>query len=512
MKKIKTKTMLLLSLFHLCTMLAFAGGNAGDAKLAIEAFEIKADEEAEMLISMSNSDDDITLVQFDLSLPEGLTIKKTDGEYDIDIAGRTTWKNHSLEANEVGSAVRFLLVSTKNSLISGTSGAIISVKLQASSTFAGGNVTLKDILLVNPDGVTESKPSDFTYTIAESAADIIASGVDGNITWSLSKDGVLTLSGHGDMNNYYNDDLSLHDNPNLHIYNKVPWIAYKESIRSIIIKDGVTSIGSCAFSSTTSLTSIRIPNTVTSIGEFAFFHCKSLASIDISNSVDNIGKYAFAYCCSLTSIVIPNSITSINEGVFHGCSELMSVAIPNTVTNIGEDAFGFCSGLTSIIIPNSVKTIGRVAFADCSLISVSIPNSVKVIGRGAFMGNVNLSSVTIPNSVECIGKRAFFCCFSIDSVVSYIENPYKLAHDDQVFDSDTKATLYVPKDTKPLYQSTEGWDVFPYIVEMSGESNINGVHNDERNNGVYYDLQGHQVGKPTVSGIYIVNGKKVYVK
>lgn len=96
--------------------------------------------------------------------------------------------------------------------------------------------------------------------------------------------------------------------------------------------------------------------------------------------------------------------------------------------------------------------------------------------------------------------------------MSYIKNPYKLSHDSQVFDSDTKATLYVPKDTKPLYQSTEGWDVFSNIVEMSGESNINGVHNDERNNDVYYDLQGHQVGKPTVSGIYIINGKKVYVK
>lgn len=327
MKKIKTKTMLLLSLFHLCTMLAFAGGNAGDAKLAIEAFEIKADEEAEMLISMSNSDDDITLVQFDLSLPEGLTIKKTNGEYDIDIAGRTTWKNHSLEANEVGSAVRFLLVSTKNSLISGTSGAIISVKIQANSTFAGGNVTLKDILLVNPDGVTESKPSDFTYTIAEPAADIIVSGVDGNITWSLSKDGVLTLSGNGKMKDY--DDE--------HQY--APWGDY--GFKSVVIKPGITSIGSYAFWIASYLTSISIPNTVTSIGKSAFYGCSGLTSVNIPNSVTSIGNYAFYHCYNLASITIPESVTSIEESAFEHCESLASIDISNSVDNIGKYAFAY---------------------------------------------------------------------------------------------------------------------------------------------------------------------------
>ena len=139
---------------------------ASMSKLQIEPFDIKAGETKEMLIELSNPNDEVTLVQFDLQLPDGLSIAKEDGEYSIDIAGRTTWKKHSLDANATGGIVRFLLSSSKNSLIEGKSGNIISVKLMASSAFKGGDVKLRNILLVTPDE-KKIQPDDCTLTIKQ---------------------------------------------------------------------------------------------------------------------------------------------------------------------------------------------------------------------------------------------------------------------------------------------------------------------------------------------------------
>ena len=138
---------------------------SGTAKLSIESFTIAKGGEAEMLIDVVNPDNEVTLVQFDLKLPAGLSVKRTDGEYDIDIAGRTTWKKHSLDANALtDGSIRFLLASSSNAVLSGTSGAAVKVTLTASSSFGGGTVTLSNILIVSPDEA-ESTPAAYSYTV-----------------------------------------------------------------------------------------------------------------------------------------------------------------------------------------------------------------------------------------------------------------------------------------------------------------------------------------------------------
>ncbi len=132
-----------------------------------------------------------------------------------------------------------------------------------------------------------------------------------------------------------------------------------------IIPNSVTTIGSSAFDSCTSLTSITIPNSVTSIGDEAFLNCTSLTSITIPNSVTSIGDYAFYNCYSLTSITIPSSVTSIGDCAFYNCYSLTSITIPNSVTSIGVEAFAYCNSLTSVTIPNSVTSIGENAFDNC---------------------------------------------------------------------------------------------------------------------------------------------------
>ena len=134
----------------------------------------------------------------------------------------------------------------------------------------------------------------------------------------------------------------------------VSYYAYSGSVTipSIVTCNGttysVTSIGTQAFSSCSSLTSVEIPNSVTSIGECAFIGCSSLTSLTIPNSVTSIGDGAFYKCTGLTPITIPNSVTSIGYATFYGCTSLTSITIPNSVTSIGEWAFAYCEGLTSV--------------------------------------------------------------------------------------------------------------------------------------------------------------------
>ena len=244
------------------------------------------------------------------------------------------------------------------------------------------------------------------------AADIVDSGTCGaegngsNLTWTLDSEGVLTISGSGDMHDY--DDIPPY---------KSPWHENGNQIRSVLMANGVTSIGNFAFYNCTSLTSVTIPDSVTSIGAWAFSGCASLTSVTIPDSVTSIDGDAFYNCASLASVTIPDSVTSIGVYAFYHCSSLTSVTIPDSVTSIGNSAFRHCTSLTSVTIPDSVTSIGDWAFSDCvSLTSVTIPDSVTSIGGDAFYNCTSLASVTIPDSVTSIGAYAFYDCTSLTSV------------------------------------------------------------------------------------------------
>ena len=241
------------------------------------------------------------------------------------------------------------------------------------------------------------------------AAGIVDSGTCGaegdgsNLTWTLDSDGVLTISGSGDMHGYDYGSSG------------APWDDSR--VKSAVIAEGVTSIGSHAFFDCTSLTSVTIPDSVTSIGDSAFSGCSSLTSVTIPDSVTLIDNGAFFGCTSLTSVTIPDSVTSIDQYAFYKCESLTSVTIPGSVTSIGVGAFAYCKSLTSVTIPNSVTSINYEAFRSCeSLTSVTIPDSVTSIDMSAFWGCSSLTSVTIPDSVTSIGKQAFLDCTSLTSV------------------------------------------------------------------------------------------------
>ena len=199
--------------------------------------------------------------------------------------------------------------------------------------------------------------------------------------------------------------------------NPSPASQKKDSVKKVVIEDGVTSIGNSAFFYCTSLTSITIPNSVTSIEPYAFYNCNSLTSITIPNSVTSIGNFAFSDCSSLTSITIPDSVTSIGNYAFAYCEGLTSITIPDSVTSIGAYAFSYCSSLTSITIPDSVTSIGNGAFDNCSsLTSITISDRVTSIKPYAFSYCSSLTSITIPNRVTSIENFAFSKCSSLTNI------------------------------------------------------------------------------------------------
>ena len=134
-----------------------------------------------------------------------------------------------------------------------------------------------------------------------------------NLQWKLTDEGVLTITGTGEMQDWDNWDK-----------NFSPWFVDR-SVKQVVIADGVTTIGDYAFSACYFLTSITIPNSVTSIGTDAFYACSSLTSITIPNSVTTIGDRAFYDCSSLKSITIPNSVTTIGEGAFKDCNKIKQI-------------------------------------------------------------------------------------------------------------------------------------------------------------------------------------------
>ena len=111
-----------------------------------------------------------------------------------------------------------------------------------------------------------------------------------NVTYTFTEStGTLTIQGQGAMKEY---DYS----------NYVPWSSYSSSIKTVVIKDGVTSIGPVAFFMCYKMTSITIGNSVTSIGDYAFYGCSGLTSFTIPNSVTSIGEKAFYECINLKTI------------------------------------------------------------------------------------------------------------------------------------------------------------------------------------------------------------------
>ena len=275
-----------------------------------------------------------------------------------------------------------------------------------------------------------------------------------NLTWYLSCDGVLTISGTGVMINYSSA-------------NSVPWSALRASITSVVIQSGVTRIGAYAFYGCEALKNITIPNTVTNIGNYAFYGCLSLKNISIPNTVTTIGYDAFYNCTALTSVTIPNGVTTIQTYTFYNCVSLTSVTIPDGVTTISNYAFYNCSALPSVTIPNTVTTIGSYAFSSCS----------------------SLQAVTIPNSVTAINNQAFTNAFSLRDISVSWSTDETIPVWNNITNSTPQCniTLHIPCGTTDIYRAKSGWQDYAIQTDCAATYTLTVASNNSELGLVQFD-------------------------
>ena len=275
-----------------------------------------------------------------------------------------------------------------------------------------------------------------------------------NVSYSISDDGVLTISGTGAMNNftYKSDDSS-----------DCPWHGVRYALKKIVVEDGVTSIGSCAFSFDFSVTDVTLPSSLKTIGNDAFSGCYGLTSVVIPEGVTSVGAYAFALCSAIKTITVPASTTELGnhafdtgeyyDGSYH--TQLTDIHYKGTAQQWyqagGNSAYNpqfttvYCQGKAlsttsgqcganafwKLDKTGTLTIYGSGAMYDYPIDDnqdstspwpvwvvkrIDVQEGITTIGAYAFCYTVNATALSLPDSLTTIGQDAF-CCYGGTEIV-----------------------------------------------------------------------------------------------
>ncbi len=302
--------------------------------------------------------------------------------------------------------------------------------------------------------------------------DVPTSGTCGdNLTWTLSDDGTLTISGNGPMKDYDSEEHG-------HRYDR-PWEKLCDKIKVVVLENGVTSTGDYAFADCKNLVTISMADTVMSVSFGSFHNCPSLEEVTIPENVTTIGYAAFEGCMNLKKVTIPKTVKAIYTGAFNsrnlkdvyyggtveewknikvweGNDVLNNATIHCTDGNIigkenlaasgncGENItwtldvdgtltisgtgnmpwqlvypewYDYAEDVLAVQIDPRITSIGTYAFFKCkNLESVTIPENVTKIGDSAFSGCEKLENIIIPTKVTEIGLGAFSDCHTFTRI------------------------------------------------------------------------------------------------
>lgn len=184
------------------------------------------------------------------------------------------------------------------------------------------------------------------------------------------------------------------------------------------------------------------------------------------NENDTMGLYMFHRCTHLKTIIFPRAVKVVRAFAFRRCMALSEVHFSDVLEQIGERAFSYCASLQAVQFPASLKSIREMAFMHCKMLkSVELPDSVKSIGFCAFGDCPALISVSLSSSLQNLDSEVFRDCVRLGSIHAKGMVPAFAKSD--TFDGveKDKCILYVPKGTKEMYSTANGWKVFKHIVE-----------------------------------------------
>ncbi len=278
--------------------------------------------------------------------------------------------------------------------------------LENAAAVSGGNADTDVETPGEMDSTEKGNLSDIVGTQAEDqitayAADDIASGTDGDITWVIDASGKLTVTGTGDLSG-------------AHYESGFAWRPYSDQIISAELNVTGMTDASWLFYGCSNLRSLDIRGfNTSSVADmtYMFSGCSGLTSLDIrgfnTSSVADM-SYMFSGCSGLTSLDVSgfdtSSVTNMSY-MFSGCSGLTNLDVSgfdtSSVTNMSY-MFSGCSGLTNLDVSgfdtNSVTDLGGM-FSGCSgLTSLDISGfdtSNVMRMRGMFLGCSGLTSLDI---------------------------------------------------------------------------------------------------------------------
>ena len=228
-----------------------------------------------------------------------------------------------------------------------------------------------------------------------------------NLTWSLSvNSGELVIDGTGNMLSFPSSASA-------------PWKGC--AVKSVMINEGVTSIGNFAFEGMTLLRTVSIPQSLEILEARAFNSCSNLTRIDFSNtSITFIDKHTFQKCSMLEEILLPTNLQEIEEGALELCTSLSEIKFPQSLKKIGVWAFADCRGLESIdLAKTSVTDIPQYAFKSCTALKeLDFPQSLEYIDASAFNACYAIESVDLSKtSMTIISNDAFAYCYNLSNII-----------------------------------------------------------------------------------------------
>lgn len=232
----------------------------------------------------------------------------------------------------------------------------------------------------------------YSVSVQVKKKQLLGSGTCGKgVSWALSVDGILTISGSGAMEDYS--------------AGAAPWSQYTGDIVEAIVKPGVTHIGDYVFSGCHMLKKLVLDNSVTSIGGYILDGCSSIeavtipfigASRDAAGTEDAVLGHLFGIASTGTIQYFSQSETSLS-GYRYAIPDTLSRVTVTDASQIPFGAFCNCSNLKEITLNEGIKTVAGYACYNCSgLGKIAIPDSVNEIAEYALNGCNSLTEITIP--------------------------------------------------------------------------------------------------------------------
>lgn len=267
-----------------------------------------------------------------------------------------------------------------------------------------------------------------------------ASGSCGeNITYEyVSETKTVTLTGTGAMTDYASAAKS-------------PFYNFRNELTTVVIGEGITTVGTYAFANQNKLTTISLPSTMTALKKCAFNQCRAVTSCNFPDSITTIASSACNYWTAFPGAALPASLTTIESNSFGNWQSAAELNIPGGVKYIPINAFSGWTSLTSLTLNEGLEEIAGQAFGSVKITEVTLPASLTAIGVRAFDGANDLAAyyvaegsssfmaedgvlytaggqtlvacppakagtVNVHNGCEVIGPSAFYDCYSVTGI------------------------------------------------------------------------------------------------